>query len=143
ASELVLRSLPAPKPRKRVTPASAAGPLHVRCPDTIPPPRSPGAGNRRRIGQQQPTMSVQPHVAAVERRFEWWPAPAAPATPARYNRVGVRRFRLVGASAPAAVLILSAGFMGGINLLDYLANEVTAACGGRIEVWTTERRNNR
>src|SRR5437899_1935268 len=88
-------------------------------------------------------MSVRSPAAAVERRFEWWPAPAAPETPARYNRVGVRRFRLVGASAPAAVLILSAGFMGGINLLDYLAEEVTAVCGGRVEVWTTERRNNR
>jgi pimeloyl-ACP methyl ester carboxylesterase len=88
-------------------------------------------------------MSIQPSAAAIERSFEWWQAPAAPETPAPYNRVGVRRFRLAGAGEPASILVLSPGFMGGINLLDYLAEEMTAACGGRVEVWTTERRNSR
>jgi pimeloyl-ACP methyl ester carboxylesterase len=88
-------------------------------------------------------MPTDAQTAVVERRFEWWPAPAAPETPAEYNQVGVRRFRLGGTSEPAAVLILSPGFTGGINLLDYVAEEVTAAGEGRLEVWTTERRNNR
>jgi pimeloyl-ACP methyl ester carboxylesterase len=74
-------------------------------------------------------------------RLEWWPAPPAPETPEEYDRVGLRRFRLPGRDAPAAVLVLSPGFTGGINDLDYLAAEVTAACGGRLQVWTTERRN--
>ena len=84
-------------------------------------------------------MPNDPQIAAVE----WWPAPAAPETPEPYNAVAVRRFRRAGAVRPAAVLILSPGFTGGINLFDPMAEEVTAACGGRVEVWTTERRNNR
>jgi pimeloyl-ACP methyl ester carboxylesterase len=76
-------------------------------------------------------------------QFEWWPTPPAPETPDDYNCVGVRRFRLPGEPKPEAVLVLSPGFTAGINDLDYLAGEVTAAGGGRLQVWTTERRNHR
>jgi pimeloyl-ACP methyl ester carboxylesterase len=81
-------------------------------------------------------------------RLEWWPAPAAPETPEPYNGVGVRRFWLgVGTGdsrrvgSPAAVLILSPGFTGGVNDLDAVAAAVTQAGTGRIEVWCIERRN--
>ncbi len=86
-------------------------------------------------------MRAAPPADAVERQLEWWSAPPAPATPAIYNQVGVRRFHLPGGVRPAAILVLSAGFTGGINDLDYLAAEVTAAGGGPLQVWTTERRN--
>jgi pimeloyl-ACP methyl ester carboxylesterase len=88
-------------------------------------------------------MQTDSSEATLTRPTEWWPAPAAPETPAAYNAIAVRRFRRAGAGRPAAVLILSPGFTGGINLFDYLAEEVTAAGDGRLEVWTTERRNNR
>lgn len=88
-------------------------------------------------------MSSRTPEPVTGRPTEWWPAPAAPATPEAYNGVAVRRFPGAGAGPPAAVLILSPGFSGGINLFDYLAGAVTAAGGGRIQVWSTERRNNR
>jgi hypothetical protein len=74
--------------------------------------------------------------------LEWWPAPSVPETPEPYNCVGVRRFGN-GEGRPTAVLVLSPGFTAGINDLDYLAGELTAAGQGRLQVWTTERRNNR
>src|SRR5207245_11504136 len=90
-----------------------------------------GAGNQPRTAQRQPTMQSDRPPAAAARPVEWWPAPAAPETPAPYNGVAVRQFRRAGARPPGAILVLSPGFTGGINLLDYLAEEVTAACGGR------------
>jgi pimeloyl-ACP methyl ester carboxylesterase len=82
-------------------------------------------------------------VPLPERRLEWWRAPAAPGTPPEYNVVGVRRFSLSNAEPPGMVLILSPGFTAGINDLDYLAEQLTGAGGGRLQVWTTERRNHR
>ena len=67
------------------------------------------------------------------------------ASPDRYNATPVVRYRLEGASAPRAILVLVPGIFGGAGSLDPLARAIVRrgkAAGLEVEVWSIDRRSN-
>jgi pimeloyl-ACP methyl ester carboxylesterase len=75
----------------------------------------------------------------VEVRFSWLTGFDDPATPDRFNRVGVLK---VGPESARNVLVLNPGTSAGAGYFLPLARDVVRATRGRWQVWSVERREN-